>query len=125
MTNICEDFLSTVTHHPHRLALHYKEAYWKKLNWQDYAAKVHALIEYFQEADIQRGDRIAILADTSYQWAIIDWASLFYGLSVVPIYSNQSIQDIKYILDKTQVKMVFFDKTWKFSYLKPYSYQQF
>ena len=47
---------------------------------------------------IDRGDRVAIMAKTRYEWTILDFAIIYCGGITVPIYETSSAEQIKWIL---------------------------
>lgn len=47
---------------------------------------------------IQRGDRVAIMAKTRYEWTILDFAIIYCGAITVPIYETSSAEQVKWIL---------------------------
>jgi long-chain acyl-CoA synthetase len=47
---------------------------------------------------ISRGDRVAIMAKTRYEWTILDFAIIYCGAITVPIYETSSAEQIKWIL---------------------------
>lgn len=47
---------------------------------------------------IARGDRVAIMAKTRYEWTILDFAIIYCGAITVPIYETSSAEQIKWIL---------------------------
>ena len=50
------------------------------------------------------GDHLAILAPTSYEWALIDVAALSCGAITVPIYETDSASQIAHILADANVR---------------------
>ena len=55
---------------------------------------------------LEAGDHLAILAPTSYEWALIDVAALSCGAITVPIYETDSAQQIAHILADADVHIV-------------------
>ena len=47
---------------------------------------------------VQPGDRVAIFAPTSYEWAVLDQAIWFAGAISVPIYETSSAHQVEHIL---------------------------
>ncbi len=56
---------------------------------------------------IRRGDAVAILAATSYEWMILDLSLLSIGALAVPIYESDSASQIAHILSDAKVVHVF------------------
>ena len=63
--------------------------------WQDVTAteflnQVRALAKGFVAAGIEPGDKIGLMAKTSYEWTLIDFAAWFAGAVLVPIYETSA-----------------------------------
>lgn len=56
---------------------------------------------------IQKGDRIALVANNSPQWNMIDFAVQQVGAITIPIYSTISHNDYQFILNHSEAKIVF------------------
>jgi long-chain acyl-CoA synthetase len=80
--------------------------------WQDVTAsqfrdEVHALAGGLIAAGIQAGDRVALMAHTSYQWTLIDYALWTAGAVPVPIYETSSAEQAEWILSDSAARAVF------------------
>ncbi len=62
-----------------------------------------------RDAGLQHGDRVALIAHDSVDWIICDFATLFAGCVVVPIYPTQAIDLSDYILKHSEAKLLFID----------------
>lgn len=58
------------------------------------------------ELGLKKGDKIAILSDTRYEWAVCDLAILSCGGIVVPVYSTLLNDSVNYILNNSECKLV-------------------
>ena len=56
---------------------------------------------------VQRGDRVAILAENRPEWAMADYACLCSGVIVVPIYPTLTASQVAYILSDSGAELVF------------------
>lgn len=56
---------------------------------------------------VAQGDKVAILAENSSEWAIIDWSVLSIGAVTVPIYPTLMPETVAYILQDSNVKIIF------------------
>ncbi len=59
---------------------------WRPISGLQFYHRVRALAEAFVSWGIQKGDRIAILGENRWEWAVTDFASLVLGVIDVPIY---------------------------------------
>ncbi len=55
---------------------------------------------------LKAGDRVAIIGETCWQWAVADWACQTLGLVTVPIYPTLPADQAQYIADDAEVKLV-------------------
>lgn len=59
------------------------------------------------ELGIARGDRVAILAMSSVEWTLADYAILGTAATTVPIYQTSSDEECRYILGNADASVVF------------------
>jgi long-chain acyl-CoA synthetase len=71
--------------------------------------RVAALAEELARCGIVQGDRVAIMAENSVRWAILDWAILSLGAITVPIYPTLPAKDAGAILNDSGAKIAFGD----------------
>jgi len=62
-----------------------------------------------RDAGLSQGDRVAILAGDCVNWVVADFAALFAGCVVVPIFPTQAQDQVAYILNDSQAKLLFAD----------------
>ena len=58
------------------------------------------------ELGVEKGDRVAILANTRPEWTYFDFAALSIGATVVPIYQTNSPEECRYVLENSDAKVV-------------------
>lgn len=96
------------TRDPKKVAIKYKhKEQWVDVTWSEYYTQVEALGAALISFGIKAGDRIAIMANTSFAWSITDLAVMGIKAVVVPVYQNNTPEDVEYILNDSQAKMVF------------------
>lgn len=71
---------------------------WKGISSIEVYSRVRALAKSFLEWGIQRGDRIAILSENRWEWAVTDFAVLAIGAVDVPIYPTLTSEQIGELL---------------------------
>ncbi|MEP6599072.1 MAG: AMP-dependent synthetase/ligase [Actinomycetota bacterium] len=93
---------------PQRTALRRRNAdQWSDVSAGTFAAEVTELARGLIGAGLQRGDRIALMSKTRYEWTLVDFAALAIGAVVVPIYETSSAEQVGWILsDSGAVAMV-------------------
>ena len=97
-------------HDPSHVAAHVKiDGEWKDIKWGEIIDRVTALAEGFIELGLKPGDRVAIFADTAYEWCLIDFAQLCAGGISVPIYGSNTPEEVAYIVKDSGAKFVVVD----------------
>jgi long-chain acyl-CoA synthetase len=72
-------------------------------------SRVEQLACAIRDAGLQHGDRVALIAADCVDWVVADFAILFAGCVVVPIFPTQAPDQVAYILQDSQAKLVFTD----------------
>jgi long-chain acyl-CoA synthetase len=72
-------------------------------NWQPFTGtqiyqRVRTLAETLREWGIRKGDRVALLAENRWEWAVTDFAALAMGAVDVPIYPTLTAEQIGELL---------------------------
>ena len=74
-------------------------------------AKLHIL---FEEAKIQRGDKIALIGRNTSRWSIAYIASITYGAVIVPILQDFNPNDVHHIINHSESVLLFVsDPIWE------------
>ncbi|MEV0602642.1 AMP-dependent synthetase/ligase [Streptomyces sp. NPDC050315] len=71
---------------------------WREVTAAEFADQVLALAKGLIALGLRPGDRLAIMAGTSYEWTLIDFASWAAGLVTVPLYPTSSAHQAQSIL---------------------------
>ena len=79
---------------------------WHEVEAEEFVADVRDLARGFYALGVRPGDRVAILAATSYEWAAFDSAVLALGGVSVPIYESDSAAQIQHILGDAGISVV-------------------
>jgi long-chain acyl-CoA synthetase len=72
---------------------------WRPVTASQFAADVRSLAAGFLAAGIQPGDRVALLAATSYEWTLVDYALWTVAAVPVPIYETSSAEQVRWVLE--------------------------
>ena len=72
---------------------------WQPISSDQIYHRVRALAKVFLEWGIQKGDRIALIAENRWEWAVTDFAALAIGAVDVPIYPTLTGEQIAAELD--------------------------
>jgi long-chain acyl-CoA synthetase len=114
--SICELFQETVARHGEHVALMHKEdGAYRSRNYREVAAQVRAMALGLEQLGVGRGDRVAILAANSPEWAITDLATLSLGAATVPLYTSLPAPQVEYILADSGARVILVDdeKQWQ------------
>lgn len=80
----------------------------KALTYAELHESVFALANYLQKVGkVEKGDRVAILAENSDKWGIAYLAVVRLGAVVVPVLPDLPEADVHHILNEMQVKVLF------------------
>ncbi|WP_327310929.1 AMP-dependent synthetase/ligase [Streptomyces sp. NBC_01243] len=71
---------------------------WRDVSAADFADEVLAVAKGLIAEGLGAGDRIAIMARTTYEWTLLDFAAWAAGLVTVPIYPTSSAFQTRWIL---------------------------
>jgi long-chain acyl-CoA synthetase len=71
---------------------------WHPISSDELLARVHTLANVFRSWGIVKGDRIALLAENRWEWAVVDFATLVLGAVDVPIYPTLTADQIAGLL---------------------------
>ncbi|MGW8944340.1 AMP-dependent synthetase/ligase [Streptomyces koyangensis] len=77
---------------------------WQDLSAADFAADVLALARGLVATGLEPGDRLAIMARTTYEWTLLDFAAWAAGLVTVPVYPTSSAFQTRWILQNSAAK---------------------
>ncbi|MGE5690603.1 MAG: AMP-dependent synthetase/ligase [Pseudomonadota bacterium] len=71
---------------------------WEPVSWDEAWRRVDELAHGLLALGVKPGERFSILAGTSLEWALLDFALARLGVPVVPVYATSSDRDCAYIL---------------------------
>ncbi len=79
---------------------------WQQISWGDALKLAGRWQQALRNEKLQAGDRVAIMVSNSLEWVMCDQAALGLGLVVVPIFTNDRPDNIAYILNHADVKLL-------------------
>ncbi|MCW1803753.1 AMP-dependent synthetase/ligase [Brachybacterium squillarum] len=74
------------------------------MSGQEFLDEVRSVAKGLMASGMQVGDAVAILARTSYEWTLVDWATWWIGGVPVPIYETSSPSQIQWIASNSGVR---------------------
>ena len=75
--------------------------------YKEIARKIAKLHIVFEEAGIQKGDKIALIGKNSSNWAVVFIATLSYGAVIVPILHEFKPESVHHIVNHCEAKLLF------------------
>ena len=84
---------------------------WESLSSERSRADVESLALGLAALGVRRGDRVALLSENRYEWAITDLATLGQGAVTVPIYPTLTAPQCRYILDNAEARVIVLSNT--------------
>ena len=80
---------------------------WRTFSTAEFVDIVNNLSKGLIARGIKKGDRVAIMSGNRPEWNFVDFACNQLGVATVPLYPTLSNQDLIYIINDADVKMVF------------------
>ncbi|MER5524208.1 AMP-dependent synthetase/ligase [Streptomyces sp. NPDC002677] len=74
------------------------EGRWEQVTAAQFAAQVMAVAQGLIAEGLMPGDRIAVMARTTYEWTLLDFGAWAAGLVTVPVYPTSSVFQTRWIL---------------------------
>lgn len=78
---------------------------WESLSSERARRDVESLAMGLAALGVRRGERVALLSENRYEWAITDLATLGQGAVTVPIYPTLTAPQVRYILDNAEARV--------------------
>ncbi|MFU8858865.1 MAG: AMP-dependent synthetase/ligase [Cyclonatronaceae bacterium] len=78
---------------------------YETIDWDKFTEDVFSLAAYYLDLGIGKGDRIAILSENRYEWALMDIAAQLIGAVNVSLYSTLPVNQCEYILRDSGSKL--------------------
>lgn len=72
---------------------------WVNVTAKEFQDEVFEVAKGIISVGVEQGDRVALLSNTRYEWAVLDFAIWAAGAVSVPIYSSSSLSQIEWIIE--------------------------
>jgi len=93
---------------------------WQPISSPQVYQRVRAVAGALRDWGIRKGDRVAILAENRWEWAIADFACLALGIADVPIYPTLLAEQIVPLLADSNARALFVSTPAQFEKLAPH-----
>ena len=80
---------------------------WISLKGSEIVSKVESLSKGLLSLNLTHGDKVAILSNTSYKWALCDYSIICSGMTTVTVYPTLIEDQIKFIINNSETKVIF------------------
>ncbi|MEU2041343.1 AMP-dependent synthetase/ligase [Nocardia niwae] len=82
---------------------------WRDVTAAEFAKTVTGVAKGLIASGLELGDRVAIMAPTRYEWAVLDFAIWAAGGCTVAIYDSSAAEQAKWILQDSATKLLILD----------------
>jgi long-chain acyl-CoA synthetase len=79
---------------------------WESFSSAEMLRRISGLAKALAELGVKAGDRVAVFAPNCPEWHIADFAIMGLGAAGVPIYFNESVERLSYILNDSGSRVV-------------------
>ncbi len=79
-----------------------REGGWVEVSWAEAAQRVDDLANGLLALGVRKGDAFGILASTSLEWCLFDFALGLIGAIGAPVYANSSPRDCSYVIGHSE-----------------------
>lgn len=98
---------SSLERPPHWIALRYKKnKTWMEFNWRDYFRSCEGVFLGLQALGLEKGDRVALLANTRWEWSVADFGIMAKGGVSVPIYPSYRADELEFLIQHSEAKVL-------------------
>jgi long-chain acyl-CoA synthetase len=80
---------------------------WKPIASKTMYGRVRALAQVLESWGVSCGDRVALISENRWEWAVVDFAVLAIGAIDVPLYQTLTPEQIAYMLKNSGAKAIF------------------
>ena len=104
---LTELFLVAVGHDKPDCLLHKVDGRYQPISSAELANRVRRIAAALRSLGVERGDRVALMAENGPHWPTVDFATLCTGAVLVPIYPTLTPDQAAYIANDCGAKLVF------------------
>lgn len=79
---------------------------WVPVTVGQFVDEVKQVAKGLMASGVEAGDRVGIMAHTSYEWTLLDFASWWCGAVPVPIYETSSEEQVEWIVTDAGISLV-------------------
>ena len=83
------------------------DSHYREVTWDEFTKNVNALTSYLISIGFRKGDRVGILSENRYEWAVIDMAIQQLGGVNVALYTSLPESQCEYIINDSGAQLFF------------------
>lgn len=110
---LTQTFLERAKRDADRVGFSYKPTFpedgppgmWKDVTYKQFHEAVRAVSYGLRSLGIARGDRVAIISNTRFEWSLCDLAIIATGAVSVPVYASNTEKDAAFIVEHSESKV--------------------
>ena len=102
-------FLERLRRSPDAIAYRYFDHQihqWQDISWQGMSQKLAIWQASLKKENLSPGDRVAVMMCSCIEWVLYEQAALALGLVVIPLYANDRADNVAYIINDADVKVL-------------------
>jgi long-chain acyl-CoA synthetase len=89
------------------LLMHQVDGKYTSISTKQFVGDVHRLAKALRALGVERGDRVALMAENGPDWPLVDFASLCVGAALVPIYPTLLPEQAAYVANDSGAAILF------------------
>jgi len=109
VSNLAELFHMRVHRSPEKTAYRYfdhTDSEWVNITWSKMADSTARWQEALRKENFNTGDRVALMISNCPEWVMFEQAAIGLGLVVVPLYTNDRAENVAFIIDDADIKLL-------------------
>lgn len=80
---------------------------WRYYSTTEFIELTDSISKALLAKGLTKGDRVALMSGNRPEWNIVDFACNQLGIAIVPLYPTLSAQDLSYIVNDAEAKLIF------------------
>lgn len=99
-----------LTEHTGTAVIYYKDGHRHEVTWSEYQKLIGQTALALKKLGFKEGSRIAIHANSSLEWLLIDFAAQLIKAVTVPLYNSSTQTEVLHILNDSLAEILFTDQ---------------
>lgn len=87
-----------------------KNGVWYEFTWSETIMKARKVAAFLHKVGLKKGSHVSIISKNCAEWFITDFGIYLAGMVNIPLFANQHEENLHYILQHGEVKLVFVGK---------------